>query len=85
MSLCQTFCSLAAAAAEPADYLLRALATDPSFVSSSSLNLFLPNPKAMRPSPDYLVGITRFGSHVVSGGNMVQSARATTIVKKIGH
>ena len=42
-------------------------------------------PQVDRLACGYLVGITKFGSHVVSGGNAVQSASAKTMVKKIGH
>ena len=38
-----------------------------------------------RVSGPYFVGMTRFGSHVVSGGNSVHSASANSIVRKIGH
>ena len=33
----------------------------------------------------YFVGMTRFGSQVVRGGNTVHSARANSMVRKIGH
>ena len=33
----------------------------------------------------YLVGMTRFGSHVVRGGNTVHNANANSMVRKIGH